>query len=88
MELNTLEKGAFDKEHKALKRFILEGKQHLSKNGSLYVGFSKSGSDFELIKGWIEKAGWKKEVVYEEVFNPKIYEGKKGGIHVLLYRLY
>lgn len=80
-KMNPEDYGMFDIEYRAVSKFILEGKNHLTKNGALYLGLGTEVTDNTLIDGLIKQAGLKKEIAAEggyagEVLNGKIFDFK------------
>lgn len=64
------EYGMFDPGYKSISKFILEGKQHLKSNGSLYLGFGHSGADIEKIKELVKNSGLKFNITANGIYTP------------------
>jgi release factor glutamine methyltransferase len=64
------EYGMFDPGYKAISKYLLDGKQHLKPNGSLYIGFGHSGADVEQIQELVNKSDLKLNVVAKGIYTP------------------
>ena len=85
-DLKPEDYSVFDIEHKALSRFILESKNHLNKNGSIYLFFGVEGADIKSIEKLIKKSGAKKKIIKKFVFEEKTNK-KKIKYHAQLIKL-
>lgn len=69
-KMNPEDYGGFDPEYTSISKYLLEGKNYLTKNGALYLGFGFEGADIELIEKLIQEANLKKEIVADDYFYP------------------
>lgn len=81
-KLSNLEKAVYDPNYKSIEKFIKESKKYLKKDGKLFMGFSSTLGEMELIKKFIKEAGMGFRKIFEadslEVYPVKfeIFEAK------------
>lgn len=61
--LTSLEKGIYDPKHQALSRYLREGKEYLTPNGSLFLGLSSVGNNMQVFEDLARACGWLWRVV-------------------------
>lgn len=57
-EITTLEKAVYDPGYKSTHKFIDESKKYLKENGRLLIGFSTTLGKFDILKKFLEEAGF------------------------------
>ncbi len=57
-ELTMLARSLFDPEHELLHCYFREGKQYLTENGRMILGYSTTHGDIELMREWANKYDW------------------------------
>lgn len=86
--VTPVERGAFDPGYESISRFILQGRQHLTPEGSLYLGFGEKGANVEKIESLITHANLSKEVLADEEYQPATVGGETPApIRMRLYKL-
>jgi len=64
-EVSDLEKAVYDPGYKSTKRFILEAKEHLKKDGRVLIGFSTTLGKFKKIEEFCQEAGFDLRLIFE-----------------------
>lgn len=62
-DVSVLEKAVYDPGYNATHRFISQAKEHLKKNGRLLIGFSTTLGKFDILKKFLEEAGFEVRLV-------------------------
>lgn len=63
-EISDLEKSVLDPGYKSISRFIKEASQHLEPNGRLYIGFSSTLGNYNLLREIADQAGYNLLTIY------------------------
>lgn len=61
--ISVLEKAVYDPGYKATQRFISQAKKYLKKNGRLLIGFSTSLGKFNILKKFLDEAGFQVRLI-------------------------
>ena len=62
-DVPVLDKAVFDKGYESCKKFIFGAKKHLNPNGRLLIGFSTTLGKFDLLKKFLDEAGFSLKLV-------------------------
>lgn len=73
--ISNLQKSVFDPGYISTKKFILDAKKYLKKDGKVYIGFSSTLGRLDLVKRFAKKAGFKMRCIFS-VESTEIYPVK------------
>ncbi len=65
--LTELERSVFDPNYNSLKKYLSQARNFLRPDGKLYLGFSPTHGQFEVLEKFAQENGWKVDVVAREV---------------------
>lgn len=64
--ISDLEKSVFDPGYISTKKFVLNAKKYLKKDGKVYIGFSSTLGKLDLIKQFAKEANFKLKCIFSE----------------------
>lgn len=87
MPKNELEQGVMDSSYKTLENFFANVTEYLSKDGEIYISFSRSGNINVLLRHINKNNLVITEMVEQNCWNDSRYSGEDGKYNVQVYRI-